>query len=186
MSKIILYIAVSLDGFVAKSDGDISWLDKYQGGEEDYGYSNFYKKIGACIMGTKTYEKALTFAGGIDKKMPTYVVTHRKLKLPADADITLYSGNLSELLKVIQRRTRKNVWLVGGGQLAQSFLKECLIDKIILSTIPVILGEGISLFGNVKKELDLVLIKAESYESGIVQAHYSLRHGSAPRTPRIQ
>ena len=71
MTRVILYIAASLDGFIARSDGDISWLDKYQGGSEDYGYSDFYKTIGACIMGAKTYEKALTLTGGIDSKMPS-------------------------------------------------------------------------------------------------------------------
>src|SRR3989338_6011301 len=117
MGKVILYIASSLDGFIAKSDGDISWLDKYQDGKEDYGYSEFYKEVGASIMGANTYEKALTLKGGIDNKMPTYVITHRKLQTPADARITLYSGNLAELVNKIKRRTKKNIWLVGGGQL---------------------------------------------------------------------
>ena len=140
MGKVILYIAASLDGFIARSDGDISWLDKYQGGKEDYGYSDFYKDVGASIMGANTYEKALTLKGGIDNNMPTYVITHRKRQTIADAKITLYSGNLPELINKIKEKTRKNIWLVGGGQLTQSFLKEDLLDQIILSTIPIILG----------------------------------------------
>ncbi|MDO8716755.1 MAG: dihydrofolate reductase family protein [Dehalococcoidales bacterium] len=174
MGKVILYIAASRDGFIAGSDGDISWLDKYQGGAEDYGYSDFYKNVGAAIMGAKTYKKALTLNGGIDNNMPTYVITHRKLQTRADAQITLYSGNLTELISKIQKKTAKNIWLVGGGQLTQSFLKEDLIDEIILSTIPLILREGISLFGNISKEINLVLTKTKSYKSGIVQTHYKI------------
>jgi dihydrofolate reductase len=175
MSNVILYIATSLDGFIARSDGDVSWLDKYQGEAEDYGYGNFYKNVGASIMGANTYEKSLTLNGGIDKRMPTYVITRRELQTMPNANITLYSGSLSELVNTIQKKTKKNIWLVGGGQLTRSFLKENLIDRMILSTIPIILGEGISLFGNVKKEISVVLTNTKSYKSGIVQTHYRLR-----------
>ena len=174
MGKVILYIASSLDGYIARSDGDISWLDKYQGGEEDYGYSDFYKNVGASIMGSNTYEKALTLKGGIDNNMPTYVITHRKLKPKADARITLYSGNLPEMINDIQKKTAKNIWLVGGGQVTQSFLKEGLIDEIIISTIPLILEEGISLFGNTREEINLVLTDTKAYKSGIVQTQYKV------------
>ena len=123
-------------------------------------------------MGSNTYEKALTLKSGIDNKMPTYVITHRKLHTIADARITLYSGNLTELINRIQQKTEKNIWLVGGVQITQSFLKEDLLDEIILSAIPIILGEGISLFGNIRKEINLVLTNTEWYKSGIVQTHY--------------
>lgn len=172
MGKVILYIATSLDGFIARGDGDISWLDKYQGGKEDYGYSDFYKNVGASIMGANTYEKALTLKGGIDNNMPTYAITHRKRQTTADARIKLYSGNLPELVNKIREKTKKNIWLVGGGKLTQSFLKEDLLDEIILSTIPIILGEGISLFGNIGKEINFVLENTKSYKCGIVQTHY--------------
>jgi dihydrofolate reductase len=164
MGNVILYIATSLDGFIARSDGDVSWLDKYNGGPEDYGYGDFYKNVGASVMG-----------------MPTFVIAHRKLQTMADANITLCSGNLSELVNKIQKKTKKNIWLVGGGQLTQSFLKENLIDRIILSTIPIILGEGISLFGKVNKEISVVLTNTKSYPSGIVQTHYRLHRRRSTR-----
>ena len=160
MGNVILYIAASLDGFIARRNGDISWLDKYQGGKEDYGYGDFYANVGASIMGANTYEKALTLNDGIDNKMPTYVLTHRKLPTMADADITLYSSNLSELVTKIQKKTQKDIWLVGGGQLTQSFLKENLLDRIIL--------------GNAQKEINCVITDTKSYKSGIVQTHYKL------------
>ena len=125
-------------------------------------------------MGASTYEKALTLNGGIDNKLPTYVIAHRKLQSPSDADIIFYSGNLAELVNDIRKKTQKNIWLVGGGKLVQSFLKECLVDKIMLSTIPIILGEGIPLFGSVRKEVNLALTSTRSYKSGIVQTHYEV------------
>lgn len=182
MGDVILYIATSVDGFIAGKNGDISWLDKYQGGKEDYGYSDFYKNVGASIMGANTYEKALTLKGGIDSNMPTYVITHRNLQNLANSNLTFYSGNLSELVNKIQKKTRKDIWLVGGGKLARSFLKENMLGRIILSTIPIILGEGIPLFGNVGKEINLVLVKTIPYESGIVQTHYRLHRRRSTRT----
>ena len=175
MGKIVLYVAASVDGFIARSDGDVSWLDKYQSAEEDYGYHDFHESIGACIMGANTYEKALTLTGGIDKKLPTYVVTQRKLPAQADAEVILHSGSLSDLLRKIRKRTKKDIWLVGGGRLTQSFLKEKLLDEIVLSTIPMVLGEGISLFGNTRKEVDLRLVETRVYEIGIVQTHYRVQ-----------
>ncbi len=176
MNKVILYIADSLDGFIARPDGDVSWLDKYSGKGEDYGYKDFYKTVGASIMGSKTYEKALQLSGGIDNKMPTYVVTNRQLPVPPGADISFYSGDLRKLLGIIKKKTRKDIWLVGGGQLACSFFKDGLIDDIILSTIPIILGGGIPLFDVMNIGIDLDLVKATSYPSGIVQTHYTVRH----------
>ena len=174
MGNVILYIAASLDGFIARSGGDIDWLVKYQGGKEDYGYHDFYANVGASIMGSKTYEKSLTLDGGIDDKMPTYVVTHRRLSTRGHSHVSLHSGSLSDLLKLIRGRTDKDIWLVGGGQLAQTFLREGLLDEIILSTVPVILGEGLSLFGVTEKEIDLSLREARSFRSGIVQTRYEV------------
>jgi len=182
MSKVILYIAASLDGFISRKDGDISWLDKYNGGIEDYGYADFYRNIGACIMGSKTYEKALTIKSGIDYKMPTYVVTSRRLSSPTGAVVTFYSGDLTKLVATIKAKTRKDVWLVGGGQLARSFFEHGLVDDIILSTIPVILGGGISLFADLKKEIQLNMVKSIAYDIGIVQTYYVVarRRGGKP------
>ena len=172
MSKVILYIAASLDGFIAGSDGDIAWLDKYGGGTEDYGYNEFYAKIGANVMGSGTYEKSLTLDGGIDSNMPTYVVTQRDLPVPPGTKVELYRGDLPVLIDNIRNATSKDIWLVGGGELARSFLEENLLDEIILSTIPVVLGGGISLFGSIHKTVDLTLIDSRAYPSGIVQTHY--------------
>ena len=172
MGKVILYVAATLDGFIARNDGDIGWLDKYQNGDEDYGYHDFYDKVGASIMGARTYEKVLTLAGGIDEKMPTYVLSHRQLPREHHPNVTLHSSGLPHLVNLVREKTDKDIWLVGGGQLTQSFLREGLLDEIILSTIPLILGEGISLFGEARKEIDLAVEESRCYSTGIVQTRY--------------
>ena len=175
MGEVVLFIAASLDGFIARKDGDISWLQKYEGKKEDYGYSEFMKTVGASIMGSKTYEKCLTFPNWPEDEKPIFVVTNRKLKAANRANVSFYSGGLARLVKRLKQENKGNVWLVGGGSLVQSFLKEKLVDRIILSTIPVVLGMGISLFGQANGNTDFELASVKKYESGIIQADYKVK-----------
>lgn len=171
MSQVILYIAASIDGFIAGPDGDISWLKPFETGPDDYGFSDFYSGIGASLMGSKTYEKSLSLKGGIDPVLPTFVLTKQKWA-PARTNITFYSGDLSAVLDLIRSQTSKNIWLVGGGQLTRSFLREGLIDEIILSIVPVFLGKGIPLFQDIQVPLPIQTIKMQKFSSGIVQIRY--------------
>ena len=173
MGEVVLYIAASVDGFIARKDGDVSWLEKFNEGGEDYGYKEFYRGIGASIMGSHTYVQAVGF-GQWDKKMPTYVITKRKLEKLPGAKIEFYSGDLGSLVGRLKKETAKDIWLVGGGRLAQSFLDAGLVDRIILSVIPVLLGEGIPLFAMKGKERELRLIGSKSYETGIVQMDFKV------------
>jgi dihydrofolate reductase len=173
-SKIILYIASSLDGFIAGRNGDISWLDAYQVEGEDYGYSEFLKAIDIIVMGSKTYEQILNFGSWPYEGVKTYVMTKRQLEPVDKAKVKFYSGGLDSFVPGIKRESHKNIWLVGGASLAQSFLKHSFIDEMIISIIPVILGDGITLFGRTQKEFRLELLKSGSYNNGIVQLHYKL------------
>ena len=176
MKQVILYIACSLDGFIARPDGSIDFLKKYEGKNEDYGYHEFMKKVDCVIMGSKTYEQCLEFEGWPEnKKLKTIVLTKRNLRKVLGANISFYSGLLDELMKEVKRESKKNVWLVGGAEVVQSFLKEGLIDEMIISIIPVHLGEGISLFGNAGEEVELELIKNKVYKDGIVQLQYEVK-----------
>lgn len=174
MSKIILYIASSLDGFIAGRNGDISWLDAYQVEGEDYGYSEFLKTIDIIVMGSKTYEQLLNFGSWPYEGVKTYIMTRRQLEQADKAKVEFYSGDLDSFVPGIRRESHKDIWLVGGASLAQSFLKHSLIDEMVLSIIPVILGDGIPLFGRTQKELRLKLLKSGSYNNGVVQLHYEL------------
>lgn len=172
--KIILYIASSLDGFIARRSGDISWLDAYQVEGEDYGYSEFLKTIDTIVMGSKTYEQVLSFGSWPYEGFKTYVMTKRQIEPIDKAKVEFYSGDLDSFVPGIRGESHKDIWLVGGATLAQSFLKHSFIDEMIISIIPVILGDGIPLFGPMKEEIRLGLLKSESYNNGIVQLHYKL------------
>lgn len=177
MSKVILYIAASLDGFIARPDGDLSWLTQHQNPDrQDYGYSELIKSTSATIMGAKTYEWLLQFEDWPEsKERPTYVITHRMLKAVPDANIIFYSGDLKDLVRAIKEKSTKDIWLVGGAALAQSFMREWLADEIILSVLPLLLGDGISLFGSLNKEVNLKLVNQKAFKSGIVQMHYQVQ-----------
>ena len=173
-SKIILYIASSLDGFIAGRNGEISWLDAYQVEGEDYGYSEFLKTIDIIVMGSKTYEQVLNFGSWPYEGFKTYVTTKRQLEPVDKAKVKFYSGDLDSFVPSIKRESLKDIWLVGGASLAQSFLRHGFIDEMVISIIPVILGDGISLFGRTQEKFRLDLLRSGSYNNGIVQLHYRL------------
>ena len=125
-------------------------------------------------MGSKTYEQALNFGSWLYEEFKTYVMTKRQLDPVDKAKVEFYSGDLDSFVPGIRRESQKNIWLVGGTSLAQSFLKHSSIDEMVLSIIPVILGDGIPLFGRIQKELRLELLKSGSYNNGVVQLQYRL------------
>jgi dihydrofolate reductase len=173
MSKIVLYIASSLDEFIARRNGDISWLDEFNVEGEDYGYSEFLNGVDIIVMGSKTYEQVLSFSKWPYEGFKVYVLTRRKLDCVDGAEI--YSGDLDLFVQKIKQESRKNIWLVGGATVAQNFLRQRYIDEIVLSIIPIILGDGISLFKNEAGEIHLALLRSKSYSNGVVQLHYALR-----------
>jgi dihydrofolate reductase len=171
MKKVILYIASSLDGFIARNDGDISWLYC----DQDYGYKAFLKTIDAVVMGRKTYEQVLTFGEYPYKGMLGYVVTSRKkLEGPAK-QVRLYNGSLSVLVDEIKQKNKKDIWLIGGGQLVSGFLNAGLIDEIVLSIHPIILGKGIPLFPDIRHERSLKLLDSKKFTTGLLQIKYKSR-----------
>jgi dihydrofolate reductase len=175
MSKIVLYISSSLDGFIARRNGDITWLDEFNVEGEDYGYSEFLNGVDIIVMGSKTYEQVLSFSKWPYEGFKTYVLTGRKLDRVDGAEVKFYSGYLDSFVHNIKHESRKNIWLVGGATVAQNFLRQRCIDEIILSIIPIILGDGISLFKSEDGEIHLVLLQSKSYSNGLVQLHYALK-----------
>jgi dihydrofolate reductase len=173
MSKVVLYIAASLDGYIARPDGDVSWLDPYN--DVDYGYDRFFEGIGAIIMGSKSYEALREWYYG---KTKTFVVTRRTLPVPQGADVELYSGPFPQLVdKARQVAGGKDVWHFGGGELATAFLNEGLIDEVQLGLIPTLLGEGIPLFHGVAKQASFHLVQSVPFSNGLVILHYSVIKG---------
>ncbi len=144
-NKVILYIAASLDGYIAKLDGSVEWLNDVEGDGGDNGYAAFYDTIGTVVMGRLTYDVVLELAEEfIYKDKPCYVMS-RSQHLE-DPHVIFTDEAVDTLIPRLKASAEKDIWLVGGGQLVQLFLEKQLIDIIHITIIPKVLGEGIELF----------------------------------------
>jgi dihydrofolate reductase len=171
MRKVILYIAMTLDGYIAKKNGDISFLEVVENKGEDYGYTKFIKTINTVIMGRKTFEKVKSF--GIPyphSNINSYIITRNKK--PAEENIIFYNGELKLLIGNLKKEKGKDIFVDGGAEVVNGLMKLDLIDEFIISIIPVFLGDGIRLFKNGRPESNLELINTTSYEKGPVVLHY--------------
>jgi dihydrofolate reductase len=175
MTKTILYIATSLDGFVAGKNDDISWLFSYN--DVDYGFDEFFSNIGAIIQGRRSYEIERQHGWKTPHPVPTFVLSHHDIpekKTPKRSDDVVFANeDIAEVLKEAKKLTEKHIWIEGGANVAQQFLKRELIDEIVLSFVPVILGDGVRLFDNIEKQIDLSLIDVKRFDKGLVQLIYA-------------
>ncbi|MDB4978494.1 MAG: bifunctional deaminase-reductase domain protein [Candidatus Peribacteria bacterium] len=171
MNKSILYLAMSLDGFVAGKDDDISWLFPYN--DVDYGYKEFFATIGSAIEGKRTYDVGLKQGWGNFHPVPTFILTHNPpAEEPAYPDTVFTNDDIETVLMKAKAKTDKNVWITGGAQVAQEFLRKGLVDEFILTTVPVILGEGIRLLDNIDMRILLSLQEVKTFDKGLVQCTY--------------
>ena len=171
--KVILYIAMSLDGFIAKPDGDIGFLDQVELEGEDYGYSEFINTVDTVILGRKTYDKILSM--GVEfpyGDRQVFVITRNPR--PDSGKTIFFSGNLADLVLSLKSQFGKNIYCDGGGETISQLLQENLIDEMTISVIPVLLGDGIRLFGQGFPEQKLQLVSSKSFEKGLVQLNYIL------------
>ncbi len=165
MKKIILYIASSLDGYIARENGDVDWLPENTAS----GYDEFYKTIDTVVMGKNTYKQVLTFGEYPYKDKSSYVFTRNNDQTKDEN--TEFVSDVDKFVKKNISNSEKNIWLVGGAEIISSFLNRGFVDEIILSIIPVVLGKGISLFKNIQNEVKLELIKTTDYDK-LVELHY--------------
>ena len=168
--KISVYIALSIDGYIAKQDGGLDWLDRVGGFDEDYGLQKLLASIDALIIGRKTYDVASTVPDPYPGKR---VVVLSNSLTSVKGGMELYSGDLDELVMKLHREGIKHIWVDGGTTISQ-FLSRQLVDEMTLSIIPVVLGSGIPLFHGSDKEIPCRLISSQSYRSGLVQMHYEI------------
>ena len=172
---VTLYIASSLDGFIASEDGGVEWLDEHTDDAEDGpdgSYEEFFADVDCLVMGSRTYEQVLSFGEWPYEEKPTYVVTSRDLPLATDR-VELVDGGLGDLTDDLEERYEL-IWLVGGATLARAFLRRGLIDVIHLTVIPVLLGSGIPLFGDSGDERGLTLLDCTSSANGLVELRYGV------------
>ncbi len=175
--EVILYIASSLDGYIARPDGAVDWLDEIavqeDGPEEDFGYAEFFAEIGTVLMGRTTYEQILTFDVGYPYPGTAGYVFSRTRAGQRDENVEFVGGtDIPQFVSRLKAASDRHIWLIGGGLLIQEFLTLDLVDRIIVTIMPVILGEGILLFPPPTPQRDLLLVESRSYSSGLVQLTY--------------
>lgn len=171
--KLCLFIAMSLDGYIAKPDGDISFLDEMNQGGEDYGYATYIETVDTVILGRKTYDKILSMGNeSFYGERKVYVVTRNPR--PDSGQTSFYSGDLTDLVQSLKSRAGKNIYCDGGAEIINQLLQKNLIDEMTVSIIPVMLGEGIRLFGGNFPEQKLKLAGCKDFEKGLAQLHYVL------------
>ena len=168
----------SLDGFIAKQDGSISWMqstDNYEPGitlTEEY-ITDFLKAIDCYVMGSRTYEHAMEL-GWPYGEIPVTVLTHRDLKSDKE-NVEFYSGDLNKLVNNQLKPNYKNIWMVGGAMLTKEFIRLKLADNIIISIMPIVLGDGTLLFDQIGQEHRLHLKDVTAYKDGMVELWYGIK-----------
>jgi dihydrofolate reductase len=167
MRKIILYIATSLDNFIAKKSGEVDWLFH----DQDYGYRDFYNIIDTTLMGHNTYKQILEFGEFPYKEKINFVFTRNK-KPQKSKFVSFINHDIKSFLVDLKEKNGKNIWLVGGSQINSLLLNNSLIDEMIISIHPIILGEGIPLFSDRNTQKKVILIETKEFSSGLVQLSY--------------
>ncbi len=174
MSNLILYIASSLDGYIARPDGSIDWLTSLPNpSSEDYGYTALLARISTIVMGRKTYDDIIGF--GVEWPYPgltTYVVSSNQSWMPQSPDTFLLDGAVEVALQKLKRESEKDIWLVGGAQLITTALRHRLLDTMILTVVPTVIGSGIPLFSGDTGESQWALTEVRSFDTGLVNLTY--------------
>ncbi len=177
MRKISLFIATSLDGYIAKPNDDLSFLKLVEKEGEDYGYEQFTETIDTLIIGRKTYDYVIKEIGSShydNGQRDVYVIT--RTQRPSVGRTTFYTGSLTDLVKQLKSENGKNIYCDGGAEVINELLKNDLIDEFIISIIPVLLGNGTRLFKDGRPEQLLEFVTAKTFDTGLIQLHYKRKN----------
>jgi dihydrofolate reductase len=169
--KFFVYIATSLDGYIARENGDLDWLP--QAGDEDYGYQTFFDSIDTLVIGRSTFEKVLTFDPWPFAGKRVVVLSNTLTNVPDNVKHLVEISNLQlrELAAHLEATGSKRVY-VDGGKTIQSFLRAGLIDQLTLFTVPVLIGRGLPLFGELNSDVQLELVSSRAFRSGMTERIY--------------
>jgi dihydrofolate reductase len=182
-SRVTIHMVASLDGFIARRDGRVDWLetaDTFEGGETltPDAIAAFLETIDCYVMGSRTYETALAFeAKGLgwaygDK--PTFVLTHRALP-KVRSTVDFYAGDLARLVTERLKPRFSSIWFVGGGEVSAECLRRGLADEVRYSIVPALIGDGIPFFQGLDRDVALHLVEAKAYTSGMVALRYEVK-----------
>ena len=173
MKKVVLYSAMSLDGFIAGENGDLSWLDEIPNPQlTDYGYQDFNQTIDTTLMGHTTYKEILGFDMPFPYQDKTNFVFGSKADFTPNDFVTLVQTDARQRITQLKQQTGKNIWLVGGGKLNAYCLAHDLIDELILHVMPIVLGSGVKLFDGIATNFPFQLISSTPYVNGVIEVCY--------------
>jgi dihydrofolate reductase len=166
MRPLVCFIATSLDGYIAGPNSEIDWLFT----DQDYGYRPFYPIVDTVVMGRKTYDLCLTFDEYPYPGIPNYVWS--RSRHGKDEHATFWSGDIAQLLKELKQQEGKTIWLVGGSALVGEAITHDLLDELIVSIHPLVLGDGVPLFPRGLPRTKFQLVTSDSFNTGLVQLTY--------------
>ncbi|MBC3238711.1 dihydrofolate reductase [Pseudomonas lurida] len=177
-----VFIAASIDGFIARPNGDIEWLHRpeYETAElNGVTYERFIATVDALVMGRKTLEKILSFPEWPYEGTPVIALSHQPLQIPAhlEGKVELMAGDVTSLVATLAERGMKHLY-IDGGQTIQAFLEAGLVNELIITRIPVLLGQGIPLFSQIGRQLELRHIGTHESDNGFVQSRYQVMQSS--------
>lgn len=173
MKKLKLYLAISLNGKIARPNGDVDWLEAIPNPDSsDYGYYAFYNSIDTTVQGNNTYKMVLSFGVDFPYSDKTNYVLTRDGSLTNDEHVTYISDDAVNFVRALKKQDGLDIWLVGGAQLNTLFLNAGLVDEVTIHVMPIIIADGIDLFAGQPIENQLTLIESKSYPSGVVELRY--------------
>jgi dihydrofolate reductase len=177
--KIIAYVATSADGYIARPDGDVEWLNR-RPRTTDYGMKALYSRIDTILLGRKTYDFAVNYdkqhggkGGMFDAKLANYVFSRKSLK-PSLANVQFVSEPVRRFAQRLRATPGKDIWMMGGGGLIASFLDAGEIDEFDIHVIPILIGKGIPLVAPRHRDVTLRLLATKKYPDGVVRLHYEV------------
>ncbi len=173
MGKLVLYVAHSVDGYIARENGAVDWLNFGEG--EDYGFHSFFDTVEVVLMGNTTYQQVLSFEGEFPYKGKDVYVFTNDMNKQNDEYVTFINNKLTKYIEKIKEKANGVCWLVGGGKIAAFFLENKLVDELRLFNIPILLGSGIRLFNDITTESKLQLDYSKEYQTGVVETVYRIK-----------
>ncbi len=173
--KIIVHIATSADGYIARPDGNLDWLTNRRAPKGFYGLPKFMRTVDAKILGRKTFDLSVKMSAKFSANDMHYVFSRQPPPPSVPVGVCFVTLPISAFAKRMRAEAGKNIWMMGGGELIASFLDEGAIDEFIISVIPTFIGEGIPLIAPRHREVPLRLLSVQRFTDGVVQLHYQVQ-----------
>ena len=181
--KIIVHIATSADGYIARPDGNLDWLTRRPAPKGFYGMPKFMRSVDAKLLGRKTFDLSVEMGAHFSADDRHYVFSRQPPPASVPAGVEFVSQSIGAFAKRLRDQAGKNIWMMGGGEIIASFLDEDVIDEFIISIVPIFIGEGIPLIAPRHHEVPLTLRSVKPFPDGVVQVHYEIRTKRGP-TPK--